>query len=64
MVVCVAVGVRVLVGVGEAIAKRIIEYREANGLFKSVDDLTNVKGIGPKILSKNADRITVGSLAK
>ena len=32
------------VGISKAIA--IVEYRKANGLFKSIDDLTQVKGIG------------------
>ena len=31
-------------------AQAIIDYRTKNGPFKSVDDLTNVKGIGPKTL--------------
>jgi comEA protein len=37
-----------LKGVGKATAKRILEYREANGPFDSVDDLTDVRGIGKK----------------
>jgi len=51
-----------LVGVGEVIAKKIVEYREASGLFKSAQDLANVKGIGPKIITDNLDKITVGTL--
>ncbi len=39
-----------LSGVGDAIAARIVEYREQNGPFQSVDDLINVKGIGEKKL--------------
>lgn len=48
-----------LKGVGEVTAKKIIDYREKAGLFKSVQDLTNVKGIGSKILSDNMDLITI-----
>lgn len=45
--------------VGEAYAKRIVAYRQKNGAFKKADDLLMVKGIGPKILEVNVDRITV-----
>lgn len=46
-------------GIGEVKAKAIVEYREANGYFKSIDDLTLVSGIGAKTLEKNRDRIMV-----
>lgn len=41
-----------LPGVGPRTATRITDYRKANGPFKSVDDLLNIKGIGPKVLDK------------
>lgn len=46
-----------LSGVGEKKAQAIVEYRQKNGKFKSVNDLKNVKGIGPKLLEKNLSRL-------
>lgn len=46
-----------LTGVGMKKAQAIVLYREENGVFKSSDDLLNVKGIGPAILQKNENRI-------
>lgn len=48
-----------LTGIGEAKAGVIIEYREQNGGFKSVDELTKVGGIGEKTLSKFIDKIDI-----
>ncbi|MCQ1530317.1 helix-hairpin-helix domain-containing protein [Lutispora saccharofermentans] len=48
-----------LPGIGEAYAKRIIEYREANGPFKSIEDIKNVTGIGEKRYEAIKDLIMV-----
>jgi competence protein ComEA len=48
-----------LPGIGQAYAKRIIEYREAQGPFSHIEELKNVKGIGDKLFEQNKDRITV-----
>ncbi|MCX8057808.1 MAG: helix-hairpin-helix domain-containing protein [Spirochaetes bacterium] len=39
-------------GIGPTLAKRIIEWREQNGNFNSIEDLIKVKGIGEKIFEK------------
>ncbi|MFT6270741.1 MAG: competence protein ComEA [Alphaproteobacteria bacterium] len=41
-----------LPGIGAKKALAIVEYRELNGKFVSVEELVNVKGIGPKMLAK------------
>lgn len=42
-----------LVGIGPIKAEAIISYRKKNGKYKSIDDLLNVKGIGPALVKKN-----------
>lgn len=46
-------------GVGDAKAKSIIEYREKNGGFKSIDDIKNVTGITEKMFEKIKEQIEV-----
>lgn len=48
-----------LTGIGPVMAKRIVEYREKNGAFKSIEALKNVSGIGDKTFEKLKNDITV-----
>ena len=48
-----------LYGVGPAKAAAIVEYREQNGQFKSVNELTQVYGINQNLVDRNRDRIVV-----
>ncbi len=45
--------------IGEIKAQAIIDYRNENGAFRTVEEITNVEGISFAILEKNFDKITV-----
>ena len=48
-----------LPGIGEAMAERIIAYRNEHGLFQTIDELRNVKGIGERKYEALEDLITL-----
>lgn len=51
-------GLITIVGIGESKAKSIIEYREENGVFKSIEDLMMVDGIKEALFSKIEEYVT------
>ena len=53
-----------LKGVGAKKANAIMEYRKSVKCFKSIDELTKVKGIGESIISKNKDDLILGECKK
>lgn len=42
-----------LQGIGDSKAKAIVDYRKTHGKFDSINQLSNVKGIGAKLIEKN-----------
>lgn len=48
-----------LPGIGDVLAARIVEYRTKNGPFTSVDELTNVDGISPRMVEDLRPLVTV-----
>lgn len=48
-----------LSGIGPSLAQRIIDYRNTEGLFQSIEDLMRVKGIGEAKFEKLKDQITL-----
>lgn len=48
-----------LPGIGPAMSARIIEYRETNGPFQSIDDVKKVRGIGNAKFEKMKDKVTI-----
>jgi competence protein ComEA len=51
-------GLQTLDGIGPSLAQRILAYRAAHGGFRSVNDLRNVTGIGPKKFAAIKSNIT------
>ncbi|NIW86624.1 MAG: hypothetical protein GWN09_08535 [Gammaproteobacteria bacterium] len=49
----------VISGAGTKRAEAIVEYRQQHGPFRSVDELVNVQGIGPKTVEKNRAKLAV-----
>ena len=50
-----------IVGVGEKKALAIVNFRDDHGPFKSVDEMTQVKGIGLKLIDSNRENLTIKS---
>ncbi len=51
-------------GIGLSKAQAIVEYRKKHGPFRSVDDLSLVKGIGERTVDKNRADIAVSAVKK
>lgn len=49
-------------GIGPAYAQRIIDYRTANGLFRTIEEIKNVSGIGESTFAKIKNSITVSAV--
>ncbi|WP_411677522.1 ComEA family DNA-binding protein [Caproicibacter sp.] len=46
-------------GIGKTLSQRIVDYREKNGPFRSIEEIKNVSGIGDKIFEQIRDSITI-----
>lgn len=50
---------RLIPGVGDALAERIVEHRRQHGPFRSFDDLRHIAGVGPKTLDRLRTQLTM-----
>lgn len=50
---------KLIPGIGEKLAVRILDYRRENGRFCEFEDLKNIKGLHSRILEKNKDLILI-----
>jgi comEA protein len=46
-------------GIGKALADRIIEYRSLKGPFSALEDIKNIRGVGPSLYEKIKDQISI-----
>jgi competence protein ComEA len=51
-------------GIGKKKAESIVTYRNANGCFSNIEELSLVKGIGSKIVEKNKENLVLGKCKK
>lgn len=51
-------------GIGTRRAEQIINYRQEHGAFKSVQELTNIRGIGQAVVDRNMEVLTVEAPVK
>lgn len=56
-----AVDLTLIPGIGDVLAQRIVDYREEYGPFQSLEELSNVEGIGQKKLEEIMQYAAVGS---
>jgi competence protein ComEA len=56
---CGLFDLEILPGIGPALAGNIISFRDSIGGFKNIEDIDNVKGIGPAKLAMIKDRIEI-----
>ncbi len=53
-----------LEGIGEKTARKIVAYREEHGPFKTIEDVSEVPGIGPKTWEQIRPWLTLGDPSK
>ena len=46
-------------GIGMVKAQEIVKYRDTHGKFESIEELSNIKGIGEKTVEKNRDNMSL-----
>jgi len=46
-----------LAGIGPARARAIVAWRQQHGAFRSLDELRQVRGLGPSFIERNRDRM-------
>ena len=51
---------RLVPGLGDALSQRVVDYRDRAGGFRSIDDLRQVHGIGPKTLERVRQHFFIG----